>query len=689
MARHSFSPVPSSFRLALLAAVTGALACAGGGAASAAAAKAADWPTLGRDPGGSRFSPLRQITAANVSSLRPGWVYHMRPPGDVAPAPTAQDRAQAQAEGAGPPPQGGQPGAGRPAGAPGGGQGGPGGGGGPFGRAANGFAPSESIPLVIDGTMYLSTPYGRVVALDASDGRELWAFRIPANDQAGTRGIEYWPGDGKVGPSLIFGTRGGRLISIQARTGQPTPGFGEDGVVSLKTPEVMVTGMERGLGMNSPPVIYRNLVITGSTPGEAIGGAVGDVRAWDARTGKLVWTFHSRPRPGQPGYGTWGGDSDRNRSGVNVWGLMTVDAQRGIVYMPFGAPANDRIGVDRPGDNLFSSSIVAADARTGKYLWHFQIVHHDIWDVDTAAPPTLLDVRQNGRTIPAVALVSKSSLLFIVDRRNGRPIYKVEERPVPKSDVPGELTSPTQPFPVKPEPLSRITMTAADLAKVTPELEAYCKRVVEENNILLGGPYLPTAFNRYTVNFPGTIGGVNWAGGTFDPSLGYYVVNVLNIGQVQRIVPDPTSPIGYGNRGPLNGRFWNPATRQMCNEPPWGQLVAVNVHTGDIAWRSNLGVTDNLPADKQNTGRPSLGGPITTSGGLTFIAATDDGRFRAFETRTGKELWTVKLPGAAHTNPITFADRTGRQHVAIVATGGAGFLSTPVTGDSLVTYTLP
>jgi quinoprotein glucose dehydrogenase len=645
--------------------------------AGCATAAPGDWPTLNHDAGASRHSPLNQITPANVQGLKVAWTYRMRPTGSVPAAPTAAEGAQARAEGAVP-----APGAPAQGGAPGG----PGGGG--FGRSANGFAASESIPLVIGGVMYMSTPYSRVVALDAASGRELWAYTIQGGDQAAQRGIEYWAGADGAGPTLIIGTRGGKLISIAARDGVPTPGFGVNGVVDLKTPDVMVTGLNRGYGMNSPPVVYKNLIITGSTTGEGIGGPVGDVRAFDVRTGAHVWTFHSRPRPGDPNHGSWAGDSDVNRSGVNVWGVMSVDAERGIVYMPFGAPANDRIGVDRAGDNLYSSSIVAADAATGRYLWHFQMTRHDIWDIDAAAPPTLFDVTRNGRTIPAVALVGKAGLLFILDRVTGAPIFGVEQRPAPKSDVPGEQTAATQPFPVKPEPLSRNTLTAADLATVTPELEAYCKGLVAEHNILLGGPYLPTALNRPTVNMPGTIGGVNWAGGAVDPKLGYFIVNVFNLGQIQQIVPDPQSPIGFANRGPLNGRFWQNATRLPCTEPPWGQLVAVNVNTGDIAWRSNLGISENLPEGRQNTGRPSLGGPITTAGGLTFIAATDDSRFRAFDSRTGKEVWTARLPGSAHTNPVTYAGADGKQYVAIVATGGAGFLGTPITSDSLVVYAL-
>jgi quinoprotein glucose dehydrogenase len=284
-------------------------------------------------------------------------------------------------------------------------------------------------------------------------------------------------------------------------------------------------------------------------------------------------------------------------------------------------------------------------------------------------------------------MTSKAGLLFIADRVTGEPLYDIEERPVPRSDVPGETAAPTQPFPVKPEPLARISIGRDEITTITPELEAFCRKLVDDNDLLLGGPYLPIGFNRLTVGFPGVSGGVSWAGGAFDPAAGLYVVNVNNWASVQMIVRDD-SPLGFANRSRFGGRFWNQETRQLCQEGSWGQLVAVDVDTGDIAWRTNLGVTDNLPPGKQATGRPSIGGPITTASGLTFIAAADDGRIRAFETRTGKEVWTAKLPGGGQTNPITFADKTGKQYVAITATGGAGFLGVPTTSDAVVFYAL-
>jgi quinoprotein glucose dehydrogenase len=608
--------------------------------ALAAPEAAANWPMPGRDPGGTRYSPLKQITTANVNQLKVAWVYHMKPAGSER------------------------------------------------------LHPSEDQPLVVGPTMYVVTPYSRVVALDAATGREQWVFQIPEDDQASVRGANYWPGGEGAGPAIIFGTRRGRLYSISAATGQLNADFGDHGMVDLKTPEVMTTGKDKSYILPSPPLIYKNLVITGSGPGEGPGGLnggpgpAGDTRAWDARTGKLVWTFHSVPRPGEVGHDTWAGDSWKDRSGVNVWGYMTVDVARGILYMPFGAPNNDRVGVDRPGNNLFDSSLVAVKADTGKLLWYFQVVHHDIWDLDLETPPTLFDVKHNGKIIPAVATVNKNALMFILDRVTGKPIYGVEERPVPQSDVPGEQTSPTQPFPVLPEPLSQNTLSRDNLYKDTPEHKAWCEQYVDSNNMLLAEvPYTPTALNRYTVTLPGTQGGVNYYGGAFDPGLGLFVANVNNLGQPMRIIRNPDG--SYSNSGPLAGtvRFWNPANHLPCTPTPWGQLVAVDVNTGKIAWRTTLGVTDSLPPGKQNTGRPGLGGAIVTAGGLTFVGATDDARFRAFETKTGKEIWTVKLPASAESTPITYADAKGQQYIAVVATGGL-LIGAALAGDSVVVFSL-
>jgi quinoprotein glucose dehydrogenase len=551
--------------------------------------------------------------------------------------------------------------------------------------------------------MFIGTPYYRVVAVDPTTGREIWAFHLPSGNPA-TRGIEYWPGDGSTPPQVVVASSDGKLYSLDARTGKPNDAFGAEGVIDLNTPEIL-HGLPGRDGLSSPPIVYRNLVITGGTTQEnPPHGPAGDVRAWDMRTGKLVWTFHSIPGAGEKYNDTWAGDSWKNRSGVNVWGFITVDAERGIVYMPFGAPSVDQYGGDRAGDDLFGSSLVAADANTGKYLWHFQIVHHDIWDADLTGAPALIDVKQGGRTIPAVAAVNKVGLLFLLDRVTGKPIYGVEERPVPPSEVPLEHASKTQPFPLKPAPLSRIAFAASDVATVTPELEAACRKLIE--GVELGGPYLPVSYNRLRVQFPGNHGGVNWGGTSFNPQLGYLFINTNELGQLSGLQdrdPNATGAAranGVGNRvdpdGPYEGvagggRFSTPGagTQQLpCQQPPWGELTAVNVNTGEFAWRVPLGVTDSLPAEKQKTGRPGNGGTIATAGGLVFVGATDDARFRAFDAKTGQELWTVKLGGAAEATPMTYQGRDGKQYVVIASTGG-GFFNNPVTDDSIMAFALP
>lgn len=602
-----------------------------------------DWSGPNRDLGATRFSPLKQITPANVGKLKVAWTYHMKAGTEAA--------------------------------------------------NSSRWRLSEDIPLVIAGTMYIASPYSRIVALDAATGAEKWVYVIPSGDTPSLRGVAYWPGDRNQGPAILFGTRDGKLHSLDAKTGKPNAGFGEAGVVNLKTPEVMTTGMDKSYILPSPPIVWKNLVITGAGPGEGPGGAggglgpAGDTRAWDVRTGKLVWTFHSVPRPGELGHDTWEGDSWKNRSGVNVWGYMTIDADRGILYMPFGAPNNDRTGVDRPGNNLFSSSVVAVAAATGRYLWHFQATHHDVWDMDTQSPPTLIDVRRGGKVIPALVSVNKNSLMFVLNRVTGKPIFGVEERPVPQSNVPGEHLSSTQPFPVLPEPLAQSELRRDNLYKGVPEHQAYCEHLVDDNNMKLGSVYMPLEVDRYTVSLPGTQGGVNYYGGAFDPQRGLFIANINNLGQPMRLVKGPDG--AYVNSGPLAGlrRFWDADKHLPCGPTPWGQLVAVDVNTGKIAWRSTLGVTDSFPVGQQETGRPGLGGTTLTASGLAFVGATDDNRFRAFETNTGKEIWTYKLPASAEATPVSY-QAGGKQYIAVVATGG-GLIGAKLEGDDVIAFTLP
>jgi quinoprotein glucose dehydrogenase len=591
-----------------------------------------DWQAYGYDAGGGRFSPLTQITPANVGKLEVAWTFHMNPLPPKPGAPTPN---------------------------------------------------STTTPLVVDNVIYLGTPYGRVVALDGTTGKQIWAHELPDGDQPPFRGMSYWPGDTAHGPRLIFGSFKGKLMALDARTGEPSKGFGVNGVVETKTPDIMNGLPNAYYGYSSPPTIYKNIAIIGSRVQEnGYKGAAGDVRAWDVITGKRVWTFRSIPRPGEKFHETWESGWEQ-RSGVNVWNMLTVDTKRGIAYLPFGAPTFDRYGGDHKGLNLFGDSLVAVDANTGKYLWHFQVTHHDIWDYDLDTPPVLLDVKKDGKVIPAVAAMNKSALLFLLNRVTGEPIFGVTEEPVPPSPEPSEAAWPTQPIPGKPPQLARNSFDMSEIADVTPEHRAACMAQIEKGGWKGSKRFEPIPTTHPIIRFPGGEGGPEWAGGAFDPQRGLFIVNTNNFGYVEQLVRRP-----HGEMGMTSARFWDPKTHLYCQQPPWGLLTAVNVNTGDIAWQVPLGISDLLPEGKKNTGRPSNGGPILTASGVTFIGGTDDQRFRAFDSKTGKEIWTVKLDYSAHATPVTYQGKDGRQYVAVVATGGS-YLASPTGGDSLVVFALP
>lgn len=398
-------------------------------------------------------------------------------------------------------------------------------------------------------------------------------------------------------------------------------------------------------------------------------------------------------QPGQVGNDTWEGESWKVRAGANAWSFyFTLDEQRGLVYIPLSSPEFGNYGGDRKGANLFGNAVVAVDVQTGAYKWHFQTIHHDLWDADPPAPPGLLDIVQNGRTIPAAALSTKSGYLYFLNRETGQPIFGAEERPVPASDVPGEQAFPTQPFPVKPPPLARVGYRPEDLvtaADTTPEHVKACQDLIARSGSLYNaGPFTPWVYRaagaapRSSLVFPGMLGGANWGGTTSDPKSGYVFLVTQDdaaLGWMEGSregAPSPYTRITLG-RGTSNFDVAMPGGNWPCQKPPWGRLTAVNASTGDIAWQVPLGITEQLPAGKQNTGRPALAGPIATAGGLLFIASTDDNRFRALDARTGRELWVTTLERRGNANPITYRGRNGTQYVAVVAT------------DTVAVYALP
>jgi glucose dehydrogenase len=608
-----------------------------------AAGAQSNWVHAGQDPAATKYSTLDQINTGNVRNLQLAWTFRT---GDK-----------------------------------------------------TGFF--ETTPLVIDGVMYLNAQNG-VFALDPVTGQPLWKFEANGTTR---RGVAYWPGDGTAAPRVVVSS-GTRLLALDAKTGRLVPEFGQGGFTDM------------GAQMQSPPSVYDDLLIAPQTQPV--------IRAWNAKTGALVWTFNLVAQPGDPNHKTWESEAWKTTGGTNTWGYLSVDVDRGIVYIPVSIAGSDYVGVERPGDNLYGTSLVAVDIATGKRRWHQQLVHHDIWDFDLGAAPTLIDVVRDGKSIPAVAQITKMGLLFIFDRVTGEPIFGMEERPVPQSTVPGEKTSPTQPFPIKPPPLARMSMKKADLpTSISPELTAYCAGLWEKYKLQDSLPYTPWQLGQDVVVFPGAIGGGNWNGVAFNKKLGLLFTNVMNAGQwghLEEVKPGeegrgrggrgPSTPPGAsgragGGRGgeagdeqqatptgprfrrvtPEGGRFWEPQSRYSCNVPPWGELIAVSANTGDIAWRVPLGVFDELEQKGIKTGTPSLGGAITTAGNLVFIGATIDGYFRAFDARSGNELWSAKLEAPAHAIPSTYMGRDGKQYV-VVAAGGGGFLRSPVS-DAVVAFALP
>jgi quinoprotein glucose dehydrogenase len=626
-------PVLSAL-FACLTLALAALAGAGGVAYSAAApSRDVEWPSTGNDKGGQRFSELREINRENVSRLRVEWTFAT---GDA---------------------------------------------------AGDNGSTIECTPIVVNGVMYVTTASRKthVVALDAATGKQRWRFdpqlgRRHQIAQLGVnRGVAYWEDPRPTGPKRIFlGTADGRLISLDAATGRPAPEFGNAGEVDLRA------GQERNLkdlpyGVTSPPAVFEDTVILGFGTGEGPGPAApGDIRAFDARSGKEVWRFRTVPRPGEFGNETWEGDSWKDRGGANAWGGFTLDARRGIVYCGTGSPTFDFYGGDRKGANLFGNCVLALDARTGLRLWHFQVVRHDLWDYDLPCPPVVTTIKQGEQKVDVVAQVTKTGNCWVLNRLNGRPLFGVEERAVPASITEGEAAHPTQIFPLKPPAFSRQRFSFEDVTDISPVSRAH---VLERLKQARAGVIFTPPSQRGTVVLPGFHGGANWSGAAVDPETGTLYVNSNNVPNLGRL-EKKDGRWGHAGYNQFRDQDGYPAVK-----PPWGQLTAIDLAAGEFRWQIPLGEYPELKARGiPQTGTETFGGAIVTAGGLVFIAGTKDERFHAFDKRTGKLLWEVQLPAGGYATPCTYS-AGGRQFV-VIAAGGGGKLRTK-SGDQFVAFALP
>ncbi|MGH9315305.1 MAG: pyrroloquinoline quinone-dependent dehydrogenase, partial [Vicinamibacterales bacterium] len=554
--------------------------------------------------------------------------------------------------------------------------------------------------------LYLSTPVGRVIALDPVTGQQRWAFDAKVPRDAGygdfaSRGVSTWQRGGER--RIFIATIDARLIALDAKTGQPISGFGEQGTVDLRKGLRIAPLGFADYQVTSPPAVIGDTIVVGSAiqDNATTTEPSGEVRGFDAMTGKLKWSWDPIPQdPSAVGADTWKNESAARTGAANAWSVIVADPARNLVFVPTSSPSPDYFGGERLGDNLFADSVVALRADTGARVWHFQTVHHDLWDYDVASPPILFDWRKDGRTIAAVAVASKTGHLFVLDRQTGTPLIPVEERAVPKSDVAGEEASPTQPFPTAPRSLARTTLKTEDAWGLTDEDRAWCRDTMSK--LRSDGFFTPPSL-RGTLVVPGNVGGMAWGGIAHDRVNNLLIMPVNNIAAEVRLIPRDNVD-AERKAGRLGGDFeyapqrgtpyalvrrllLGPKASLPCTPPPWGTLAAVRAATGEIAWQVPLGQimgTEKVP-DAAQWGSIALGGPIATAGGLVFTAGTLEAAIYAFDVQTGKLLWKGTLPTSARSTPMTYLGRDGRQYVVISA-GGHGVPIGPPLGDYVVAF---
>jgi quinoprotein glucose dehydrogenase len=607
-----------------------------------------EWPVYGGDAGGTKFSSVADISRDNVGTLAPAWEWRPEE------SPLEE-----------------------------------------FGTRPGNF---QNTPLMIGNILYVTTPYNRVVALDAESGRQLWSFdpRAYADGQPpnGTgfvhRGLAAWRDKGRL--RLFLNSRY-RLVCLDAETGKPVESFGERGSIDLGS-GLLWPIERRHYTQTSPPVVYRDLIILGNGVGDRLvykNDPPGDIRAFDARTGKQVWSFHTIPQRGELGHETWPEGATRTTGHTNAWAPMTLDESRGLLYVPVGTPSNDFYGGKRHGAGLFGESIVCLDAATGKRKWHYQLVHHGIWDYDPPSPPNLVTITVSGRRIDAVVQLTKQGFAFVFDRVTGEPVWPIEQRPVPASDVAGEQAWATQPFPTAPPPFTEQGVSLDDAFDLTPELKTAAQAALQHYRL---GPLYTPPSKEGTLMRPGVIGGANWGGAAFDARSGWLVLKTTNQPSVARIIAADHSPnnpraseVDAEFIGDLSAstQFTPPGADAKGKplpplpllKPPYGHVVAIDLNKGAIAWRVPFGDNPplrNHPALKgvalpDRLGAPGAAGVLATAGGLVFVGGNDSA-FHALDLATGRELWKMPLPRRVTGTPMTYRSRAGRQFVVVATSTG-------------------
>jgi len=598
-----------------------------------------DWPVT-YNYGGAKYSPLSQITPANVSGLQVAWRYDIEP----------------------------EPGR----------------------RGYN------TTPIMIDNVMYLpKNAFTTIAAINATTGAEIWTTDLrqlaglSESTSIANRGLSWWKGTNRQAPRVVLVTQDGFLVQLDAASGKQVPGAA--GLINLSAG--IMDKFEDNWQGGAPPAIYKNIaIVAGRTGEQGRYGIPGDPRGFDLVSGKELWRFHVVPQPGEANFGTWGMDGWQDRRGPGIWSPMTVDEENGLVFLPLGNPTDQNFGGSRPGDNLYSSGLLVLHADSGELAWYSQFAHHDVFDWDTSATPGLLDTFVDGKAVPSVAQITKQGLLFVFNRVTGESIWGIEERPVPAFDAPGDATSPTQPFPVKPEPLARASMDRDEVwTGYSEEHTKYCTELYDRS--VQAGPHTPYGMLPSLV-FPGSEGGGSWSGIAADNERHLLFVNTRDLGVIAQLQTRTSNGLNSFGKSKIPTNFYVGPSGYPCQQPPWAQLFAINTATGDIVWQVPVGAYEELTARGiTGTGNATAaGGPLATAGGLVFLGASNDATFRAFNSETGEEVWSAELPTNGRATPLGYLGKDGKQYVVAIAGGGDSNLDIPPRPPAMaqiIAYRLP